>query len=86
MIRLIGYFFGIATTMALLVAGGAALYVSHLTKDLPDYEVLANYEPPVTTRVHASDGALMGEFARETPALPADSGHAGPRQGCVSVG
>ncbi|MGO4841825.1 transglycosylase domain-containing protein, partial [Rhizobiaceae sp. 2RAB30] len=23
------------------------------------------YEPPVTTRVHASDGALMGEFARE---------------------
>jgi len=65
MIRLIGYFFGIATTMALLVAGGAALYVSHLTKDLPDYEVLANYEPPVTTRVHASDGALMGEFARE---------------------
>lgn len=65
MIRLIGYFFGIATTLALLVAGGAAIYVSHLTKDLPDYEVLANYEPPVTTRVHASDGALMGEFARE---------------------
>ncbi|MBA3446865.1 MAG: penicillin-binding protein 1A, partial [Pseudaminobacter sp.] len=29
------------------------------------YEVLARYEPPVTTRVHASDGALMGEFARE---------------------
>ena len=65
MIRLIGYFFGIATTLALLVAGGLAVYVSHLTKDLPDYEVLANYEPPVTTRVHASDGALMGEFARE---------------------
>ena len=27
--------------------------------------MLAKYEPPVTTRVHASDGALMGEFARE---------------------
>ena len=27
--------------------------------------MLASYEPPVTTRVHASDGALMGEFARE---------------------
>ena len=65
MIRLIGYFFGIATTLALLVAGGTAVYVSHLTKDLPDYELLANYEPPVTTRVHASDGALMGEFARQ---------------------
>jgi len=65
MIRLIGYFFGIGTMLALLVAGGVALYVSHLTKDLPDYEVLARYEPPVTTRIHASDGALMGEFARE---------------------
>lgn len=65
MIRLIGYFFGIATTLALLVAAGVAMYVSSMAKDLPDYEVLSKYEPPVTTRVHASDGALMGEFARE---------------------
>ena len=65
MIRLIGYFFGIGTTLALLVAAGVAIYIGNLTKDLPDYEVLARYEPPVTTRVHASDGALMGEFARE---------------------
>ncbi|PSJ64082.1 penicillin-binding protein 1A [Pseudaminobacter soli (ex Li et al. 2025)] len=65
MIRLIGYFFGIGTMLALLVAAGAALYIGHVTKDLPDYEVLAKYEPPVTTRVHAADGALMGEYARE---------------------
>ncbi len=65
MIRLIGYFFGIGTTLALLVAAGAAVYVGHLTKDLPDYEVLAKYEPPVTTRIHASDGSLMAEYARE---------------------
>ncbi|MBB6470240.1 penicillin-binding protein 1A [Aminobacter lissarensis] len=65
MIRLIGYFFGIGTTLALVVAAGVALYLGQLTKELPDYEVLAKYEPPVTTRVHASDGALMGEFARE---------------------
>lgn len=65
MIRLIGYFFGIATTLALVMAAGVAIYISAMTKDLPDYEVLAKYEPPVTTRVHASDGALMGEFARE---------------------
>ncbi|WP_375609470.1 MULTISPECIES: penicillin-binding protein 1A [unclassified Bartonella] len=30
---------------------------------LPDYEVLSLYEPPVMTRVHASDGRLMAEFA-----------------------
>ena len=65
MIRLIGYFFGIATFLGLLVAGVVGIYIGHLTKDLPDYEVLARYEPPVTTRVHASDGSLMGEFARE---------------------
>ena len=65
MIRLIGYFFGIGTMLALLVAAGVAVFIGNLAKDLPDYEVLAKYEPPVTTRVHASDGALMGEFARE---------------------
>ncbi|TJW18123.1 MAG: penicillin-binding protein 1A [Mesorhizobium sp.] len=65
MIRLIGYFFGIGTTLALLVAAGVAIYIGHLAKDLPDYEVLAKYEPPVTTRIHASDGALMAEYARE---------------------
>jgi penicillin-binding protein 1A len=65
MIRLIGYFFGIGVMLALVVAAGTAIYIGDLTKGLPDYEVLAKYEPPVTTRVHASDGALMGEFARE---------------------
>ncbi|MCO5065965.1 MAG: penicillin-binding protein 1A [Rhizobiaceae bacterium] len=65
MIRLLGYFFGIAIMLGLLAAAGVAMFVGHLAKDLPDYEVLASYEPPVTTRIHASDGALMGEFARE---------------------
>ena len=45
MIRLIGYFFGIGTTLALLVAAGVAIYISHLAKDLPDY-VLVQYAFP----------------------------------------
>ena len=65
MIRLIGYFFGVGVTLALVAAAGVAIYIASLGKDLPDYEVLARYEPPVTTRIHAADGALMGEFARE---------------------
>ncbi|MEM9106257.1 MAG: transglycosylase domain-containing protein, partial [Pseudomonadota bacterium] len=65
MLRLIGYVFGIGTVMFFLVALGVAWYVSDVTKDLPDYEVLASYEPPVTTRIHASDGALMAEHAKE---------------------
>ena len=65
MLRLLGYLFGIGTVFALVVAGGIAWYVGGLLKDLPDFEVLANYEPPVTTRVYASDGGLMSEFARQ---------------------
>ncbi|MGO4658951.1 transglycosylase domain-containing protein, partial [Ensifer sp. 2YAB10] len=65
MIRLIGYFFGIGAFLLLGVAGAAALYLGVVTKDLPDYEVLAKYSPPVTTRFHAGNGALMAEYARE---------------------
>ncbi|SJZ57044.1 penicillin-binding protein 1A [Consotaella salsifontis] len=65
MIRLIGYIFGIGTIFALIVAAGVAWYVNSLTAQLPDYEVLADYEPPVTTRVHAGDGSLMAEYAKE---------------------
>ncbi|MBX3579816.1 MAG: penicillin-binding protein 1A [Rhizobiaceae bacterium] len=65
MIRLIGYFFGIGVFFALAAAAVVGIYVGSISKDLPDYQVLARYEPAVTTRVHASDGALMGEFARE---------------------
>ncbi|GAB4349459.1 MAG: penicillin-binding protein 1A [Oricola sp.] len=65
MLRLLGYFFGIGAVLFLLVAAGVIIYVGDLTKDLPDYEVLARYEPPVTTRIHSADGQLMGEFATE---------------------
>lgn len=51
--------------MFFIVALGVAWYVSDVTRDLPDYEVLSSYEPPVMTRIHASDGALMAEHARE---------------------
>ncbi|RYE81423.1 MAG: penicillin-binding protein, partial [Hyphomicrobiales bacterium] len=65
MIRLLGYFFGIGTVMFLIVAAGVALYVQNMSEDLPDYQVLAAYEPKVTTRFQASDGSLMAEYAKE---------------------
>ncbi|WP_163484885.1 transglycosylase domain-containing protein, partial [Escherichia coli] len=33
--------------------------------ELPDYNTLRNYEPPIMSRVHAADGQLMAEYARE---------------------
>ena len=43
------------------VAGG----IWYFSRDLPDYSQLQDYEPPVMTRVHASDGALLGEYSKE---------------------
>jgi len=52
---------GVVAGVAVLIY--AFIYVSGL--DLPPYEQLEEYEPPVTTRVHAGDGTLVAEFARE---------------------
>ncbi|MEM1377836.1 MAG: penicillin-binding protein 1A [Pseudomonadota bacterium] len=65
MIRLLGYFFGIGIVGFLLVAAGVVIYIGDLADELPDYEVLESYEPPVTTRMYSADGQLMGEFARQ---------------------
>ena len=64
-LRILGYLFGMGTLLAIAVVAGVAWYVSDLSEGLPDYEVLNAYEPPVTTRIHAANGSLMGEYARE---------------------
>ena len=63
--RFIGYIFGMGTLAAILIVGGVAWYVQDLSKDLPSEQGLNAYEPPVTTRVYATDGSLMAEYARE---------------------
>jgi penicillin-binding protein 1A len=40
-------------------------YLWQITRDLPTLEALEHYQPPVTTRVYAGDGTLLGEYARE---------------------
>ena len=63
--RFVGYIFGMGTLAAILVVAGVAWYVQDLSKDLPSEQGLNAYEPPVTTRVYATDGSLMAEYARE---------------------
>ncbi|WP_208996665.1 penicillin-binding protein 1A [Stappia sp. 28M-7] len=65
MIKLFGYLFGIGAVLGLLVAAGVWLFLQDMSEDLPDYTALKNYEPPVMTRVHAADGQLMAEYAKE---------------------
>jgi len=65
LLRLFGLFFTIGTIVFLVSVAGVAGLFWHFSKDLPDYSQLQNYEPPVMTRVHAADGSLVGEYARE---------------------
>ena len=51
----------VAAAAGLVVVG----YIWEITRDLPSVEALQNYTPPVTTRVYAGDGTLIGEYARE---------------------
>jgi penicillin-binding protein 1A len=51
--------------MLLSLAVAAGVMLQTFNADLPDYDSLAEYEPPVMTRIHASDGQLVAEHARE---------------------
>ena len=67
--RLAGQIFAVLLAVGLTGIVAVALlafsYYLRLDADLPDYAKLSNYEPPITTRVHAGDGALIAEYARE---------------------
>ncbi len=65
LLRFFGWIFAVGTVLFLVGIAGAAGLFWHFSKDLPDYSQLQDYEPPVMTRVHASDGALVAEYARE---------------------
>lgn len=64
-LRFLGYLFGIGAVGFIAVAAVITWYINEQNKGLPDYEVLSQYEPPVMTRIHASDGALMAEYAKQ---------------------
>src|SRR6201992_1646252 len=51
--------------IVLVIVLGLATYMYSLSRDLPSVEALKDYQPPVTTRVYAGNGDLLGEYARE---------------------
>src|SRR3990167_1008297 len=46
--------------IAVIVVWG---YFAALGRDVPSIAKLKQYEPPITSRVHAGDGTLIAEFA-----------------------
>ncbi|HME30655.1 MAG TPA: penicillin-binding protein 1A [Pseudolabrys sp.] len=64
-LRFFGFLFAVGTILFVVGVAAAAGLLWHFSKDLPDYSQLQDYEPPVMTRVHAADGSLVAEYARE---------------------
>src|ERR1700690_2006654 len=51
--------------LGLAAASVVALAVWYFGRELPDYQQLAGYQPPIVSRVHAGDGRLLAEYATE---------------------
>lgn len=65
MIRIIKWLLTLLFLGLLTAACLAAVLFYYFGAGLPDYKQLANYEPPVVTRLYANDGRLFAEYAYE---------------------
>ena len=63
--RFLGFVFATGAIVFLIAAVAGSGLIYYYSKDLPDTAALQNYEPPVTTRLHANDGSILAEYSRE---------------------
>ena len=60
------YFKKISKLIFIIFAFGILFVFSTLwyfSSDLPDYKILSNYKPPISSRVHSGEGQLIAEYA-----------------------
>ena len=65
MFRTFIFFVSFVLLVTIAAAGGGVYVFYKFGRGLPDYKQLADYEPPVMTRVQAGDGRLLAEYATE---------------------
>jgi len=55
----------IKLTITILTLGLLFIFSTlwYFSSDLPDYKILANYKPPISSRVHSGEGQLIAEYA-----------------------
>src|SRR4029453_18397842 len=63
--RLLRGVLGILSNLGLFAIIALLLAVNRFSAELPDYQQLAKYHPPLVTRVLAGDGRLLAEYAIE---------------------
>ena len=56
---------GLKLVFLVLILGLTFLFSTlwYFSIDLPDYKILSNYKPPISSRVHAGEGQLIAEYA-----------------------
>ncbi|MGH7037596.1 MAG: transglycosylase domain-containing protein, partial [Stellaceae bacterium] len=65
MVKLIRFLFVCTVLVAIAASGLVGLALWYFGRQLPNYQQLAHYEPPIATRVYAADGRLLAEYAKE---------------------
>src|ERR1700730_3323446 len=65
MVKLIRFLFVCGVVLAIVGSALVGVTIWHFGRDLPDYQQLAHYQPPIATRVHAGNGRLLAEYATE---------------------
>ncbi|MGL4825541.1 MAG: penicillin-binding protein 1A [Alphaproteobacteria bacterium] len=65
LLKLISWIFTWIVLLFLAGCGAVFWIFYHYGQGLPDYEKLAQYEPPVLSRLYASDGRLFREYAEQ---------------------
>jgi penicillin-binding protein 1A len=64
-LRILASLFALSLILAILGLGAALFVYQKYSRDLPDFQQLAAYDPPTVTRVHAGDGRILTEYAVE---------------------
>ncbi len=63
--RLLGFGLALATFGVVALGVGVWVLFERYEDTLPDYAHLAEYEPPIASRIYAADGRFLAEYARE---------------------
>ncbi len=65
MVKLFKIALAFATASLIVGVGTVAGLFWHFSHGLPDHKALADYQPPIVSRLYANDGRLLAEFAKE---------------------
>lgn len=63
--KLIFFLFKAGILLGTIAAFAVAYLVFYYTREIPDYNQLSKYHPPLTTRIYTIDGKLIEQYAKE---------------------